>query len=132
MKTEEFLKTEDFNEEIKTHFSKFAESFIEKNWIERWQHFLIEKPDKAFLELVKFERHRNLSSTDYFDGNFLRNLLGNNYENTEGIYFDGDKPEKIKLLEAFEKGAGNDALPHTGAAAGAYCEGLHGGRGGRL
>lgn len=103
---------ENLNKKISRHLSEFAKSFVEKDWIERWLHFLIEKPEKAFMELVKFERHRNKKTTSYFENNFeLEKLLGKDFEKVKGIYFDGfDKAEELSLFEAFESGQGKDAL----------------------
>lgn len=103
---------EKLDEKIATHLYDFAKSFIEKDWIERWLHFLLEKPEKAFMELVKFERHRNKKTTSYFQNNTeIEKLLGKDFEKVKGIYFDGfDKAEELSLFEAFENGRSKDAL----------------------
>ena len=103
-------REKDFENVYKEHFSEFAKAFIEKEFVDRWIHFLLEKPEKAYLELVKFERHRNMQNTDWLDESSLENIFGDNYQNVQGIYFDGDEPEKLSLSEAFDRGSGNDAI----------------------
>jgi len=67
--------------DVEMHLSQFAKSFIEKEWVDRWIHILLEKPEKALVELVKFERQRNKKTTDYFDKSVAEKVFGSNYQN---------------------------------------------------
>lgn len=103
---------ENFNAVVIKHLSAFAKSFIEKEWIERWLHFLLEKPEKAFMELAKFERHRNQRTTNCFQSKSeLEELFGKDFEKVKGIYFDGfEQAKELSLFDAFENGRSKDAF----------------------
>jgi hypothetical protein len=93
------------------HLSAFARSFIVPKYRERWHHILVERPKKAWFELIKFPSHRDerycipVKSASEF-------LRGRTKEQT-GIYFDGyDEPFRLTIMEADLVGSrlGQDAI----------------------
>ena len=80
-------------EAAEKHLRAFAESFIEKSFVDRWLHITLEKPKKAEEELRKFETHlderycRMLHGADSFPVS-----LAEVYGAKLGMYFDGSEP----------------------------------------
>lgn len=90
------------SEEVKQQLRAFAESFIDKHYVDRWIHITLEKPKKARAEIHKFERHlcpkycKMLNNADAFPV-----PLAEVYGAKLGIYFDGTEPPcKITAPEA--------------------------------
>lgn len=104
---------DNFDQEAKVHLEKFIKSFIQKERAERWNYFLIEKPEKAGdREMMKFYGHRNEKTTSYIKQGDFSSIFGKNYENVKGMYFDDfdTKAENLSLSEAVEKGSGREAI----------------------
>jgi hypothetical protein len=81
-------------EEIaKEHLIAFANSFIAKEHIARWIHITLEKPAKAYREMVKFNQYLNQSKCQLIKGPDVFPLsLAKKYGPGLGVYFDGTGP----------------------------------------
>lgn len=89
--------------EAEKHLRAFAESFIGKNYTNRWVHLLIDKPEKAEKALCKFEHQldeRYCKGVGYGAITFPASLA-EVYGSTPGVYFDGSElPCQISVAEA--------------------------------
>lgn len=95
-----------------SHLEGFANTFINKDYIDRWKHILIAKPSKAKKELVKFERQLNNSRCTLIE-NPSQDLVQYIGAKTNGLYFDGfENPHVKNLGEAIDEATFNcrDAL----------------------
>lgn len=97
-------------EEVEIHPRVFGKAFVQANYVGRWNHITLEKPEKAKNELSKL--------AGYFDERFFRTLKGSesfldslfeSFGNKLGIYFDGVEPAcKITASEAASFAAERD------------------------
>ena len=98
--------------DINLHLEAFANAFVDKKYSDRWKHILIQKPNKAKTELVKFERQLNNSRCTLIENPDI-NLVKTINASTLGVYFDGlENPQIISLESAINQATFNctDAL----------------------
>ncbi len=98
------------SEELELHLRAFGKAFVQSNYVERWNHITLEKPEKAKNELSKL--------ANCFDERFFRILEGSEpfpdslfekFGNILGVYFDGVEPTcKITAQEASSLAAERD------------------------
>jgi hypothetical protein len=87
----------------KEHMIAFAHAFVAKEHIARWLHITVEKPAKAYREMVKFEGYLHKNRCRLIKGPDVFPLsLAQKYGTQPGVYFDGSGP--AVLMSAAEAG----------------------------
>ena len=100
--------TIEISDEAGEHLLGFAESFVAPPFVERWKWILVEKPARAFGNLVRFDRQHHPSRCRLVRGRELDRFL-QDQGSREAIVFDGySSPHTTSLSRAYQ--TGHDAV----------------------